>query len=79
MTIAVKYNEEVCFVNEKGRRFFFDADFAPAVQIPVKTLVDYQLHFLKMIDHNLFVSEEEYFKYVDKIMKMAAVIKEDQK
>lgn len=77
LVIAVKFNEEVCFINDKKRRFYYDSDFAPAVQIPVPTLVDFQLHFLKTVDHELFVTEEEYLNYVQMFMEMAGVIREE--
>jgi hypothetical protein len=74
--LAVKFNEEVCHVNDRGEAFFFDRDFAGAVSIPPSILVDYQLHFLKVVNHDLFVSEEVYYKFVTLTAQMAKIAKE---
>jgi hypothetical protein len=34
IVLAVKYNEEVCFFNDGGKRFFYDREFAPVIGIP---------------------------------------------
>jgi hypothetical protein len=64
LVLAVKFNEEYCHFSPEGRRFFYDRDFAPAVSIPKKELIDFQLHVLKVLDHKLFISEENYLKNV---------------
>ena len=74
--MAVKYYEEVCFINDNGERFFFDYEFQRAVSIPKNFLVDYQFEFLKVVDHELYISEQEYSTFVDKIMKLAAFLKQ---
>jgi hypothetical protein len=76
--LAVKFNEEVCHVTSRGERFYYHHEFEKAVCIPKKILVDFQLHFLKVVDHHLFVSEDIYFEYVNRIVSMARALKENE-
>lgn len=78
IVLAVKYNEETCHFNERGQRFFYDEEFSMAVCIPKKFLIDYQLYFLKVVDHNLFVSEEIYHQYVKLFVEAARTLKEQR-
>ena len=73
--LAVKYNEETCHFSEAGHRFFYDYEFSRAVCIPTKILNNYQLHFLSVIDHNLFVSEQVYNDYVKLFVDAAKTLK----
>lgn len=58
MVLAVKYYEEICLVNDKGERFYFDSQFQTAVNIPKPYLIDFQLIFLQTVDFELYISEE---------------------
>lgn len=78
IVVAVKYNEEVCHFNSRGLRFYKDSEFSVAVSIPTKKLMQYQLHLLKTIDHNLFISEDEYTTFVRRICDMVKSIRENQ-
>jgi hypothetical protein len=78
IVLAVKYNEETCHFNERGDRFFFDSEFALAVSIPKSILNRYQLHFLEVIDHHLFVSEIEYNDYVRLFIDAARTLRQQR-
>lgn len=77
IVIAVKFNEEVCHFNSKGQRFFRDSEFSFAVNLPTKVLIEFQLHLLQIIDHNLFISEDFYTNYAKKICDMAKMLREN--
>lgn len=70
MVLATKYYEEVAFVNPSGFGFFMDGHLQVAVQIQKHVLVDFQLHVLDIIDHELFVAEELYTDYTNGFMDL---------
>lgn len=57
-------------MSPRGHVFFYDRDFSVAVSIPWADLVDFQLHFLNAVDHNLFVTEDTYNEYVSLFMQI---------
>lgn len=69
IVLGVKYYEEIAIFNQFGERFFYDSEFQNAVGIPKEKLVDLQLHLLSTIDHTLYVSEEEFLMYFNKIIE----------
>jgi hypothetical protein len=75
IVLAAKYYEEICFFNDRGERFFYDRDYQLAVNIPRAYLRDLQLIFLDTVNYELFISEEEYNGFVDKIMRVAALLR----
>ena len=71
LTLATKYYEEHPFVNVDGFCYVNDDHFTVATYISKKDLVEGQLEVLRVLDHRLFVTEEDYGAAQQEIMQLA--------
>mmetsp|Transcript_3360 Transcript_3360/g.2320 ORF Transcript_3360/g.2320 Transcript_3360/m.2320 type:complete len:136 (+) Transcript_3360:433-840(+) len=67
VVLAAKFYEEPCFFNAQQERFYFERDYFKATHIPPAHSKSLQLYLMKKIDHRLFVSEEEYNDFAQKV------------
>mmetsp|Transcript_3370 Transcript_3370/g.3336 ORF Transcript_3370/g.3336 Transcript_3370/m.3336 type:complete len:128 (+) Transcript_3370:191-574(+) len=67
IVLAAKYYEEPCFFNSQKERFYFEKDYFRATSIPPAYSKDLQLYILRKVDHRLYVAEEEYGQFMEKI------------